>query len=1249
MKERIHFVLVLVVISILFASCQVFAASIPLRADFPAGSAPLAIPIPLAGGIPFPKAALASVENIRLLDANHREIPCQASRLAVWPDGSVKWALIDTILTTEAGQALTLEYGPEIHRAPVLNPLTAVMNASDVMISGGGVAAAIRKNGAGILDELTLDGKTIVSKEKPARLVIETLRLANGDNNNGAALPVNNFVCRDPAAIADAEKIQIDELAIESPGPLRATVLIRGRALLPHFGLTLPDEVKKLEPAGELPFSMRVSFFKDTGVIHAQHQIIFSGEPDCDFISRWGVELPGLAGAHGALVLEPGVELELNGDTLLAAKQGTRLCYAPLKEGFALIRQGWENRPCAVTQENGSAWIDFWPRQAGLWDLRRYARDWAAGESGDTKDPAGMLRFSKYAARGIAKSQDFIICANPAKIEDDAPPLVKALSGRALLLAAPGWYAQTLALGAYAPAQTSGEFAAVDATTRRKIDYHLFCQDLYGWYGKLTYGFWQSRFGQVHRNERWDSDYGRWGWALNDGGGRIGHMLMLEFLRTLERRYFDAGEAFNRINYDTNMVHTVQHLEGSKNWWTVKGCSHRHNVQPFGDPYIGMRGSYPVGQRILYLMTGDGVIADGLEIVSDACFQYASGHGSRLGNSGDSDGQGSAANAMLWKYETSGDKKYLDACRTILDKSGLVPPKNIADLGYGPNFGLFNAAGEYAELSGDAAFQDRLVAVARLGATEKEPDQFIYAMAVGYRFGKDETVLKALDAILHKRIMANQTALEDLLPAQWPGHPGWRTPVLDPNIIRDLPYAMAALKPPPPDMLWPAPAPASKPLPASVPSDWYKAGGEQTTAETVPAAEELIQAVAKGLGGGPGPNTKQALAIGPATWTFEKSIGDRVEVNGAAPLSSAIVPFVELATPKDDNIQQAAKFEILKGEPGTLTRDAAGKILIQARAGAATFSIRIFAAKVGNGANIDGVDSLRVEAACQISKPGTRVASWGLLIPCKLGADAHAIQTTAPGAFRLERCRLDQNDERIPNWLTSEYHWGEGVPLWPKWRESGIQIGPGKSYRIWRANRADVSPLFCDQGQGPGAWFDLTDRGAQPRWGLTARVLRSTIADAEKDAGRQAIRTNLETGLLEIQFHDAAAAPLSEAESARGLCGAADLIFHEGWRAPLSKPELSAGQYEKFIDDLNYGENFGVLALRFALSINHKVKGREWAEKIRDLGIEPREILYGMQYGDGLAAHCKKLGVPWDSMDVEGSVARVIAHYKTKN
>ena len=147
------------------------------------------------------------------------------------------------------------------------------------------------------------------------------------------------------------------------------------------------------------------------------------------------------------------------------------------------------------------------------------------------------------------------------------------------------------------------------------------------------------------------------------------------------------------------------------------------------------------------------------------------------------------------------------------------------------------------------------------------------------------------------------------------------------------------------------------------------------------------------------------------------------------------------------------------------------------------------------------------------------------------------------------------------------------------------------------------------------------------------------IADEFERQGLDARQTS-----LKVSIHGAE--PWTEAAGAAGLVGAADIIFHEGWRPPLSRPELTPAQYRKFVDDLNYGGHYGLCAYRFRRDRNHRVTGRKWMEQIRDIGVEPREILYGMQWHDGLAAHCRKLGVEWDPADVEGSIRRVIDHYR---
>jgi len=50
---------------------------------------------PVTFGIPFPKGTLTSPENVRVLNPIGEEVPIQVSVLGEWPDGSIKWLLVD--------------------------------------------------------------------------------------------------------------------------------------------------------------------------------------------------------------------------------------------------------------------------------------------------------------------------------------------------------------------------------------------------------------------------------------------------------------------------------------------------------------------------------------------------------------------------------------------------------------------------------------------------------------------------------------------------------------------------------------------------------------------------------------------------------------------------------------------------------------------------------------------------------------------------------------------------------------------------------------------------------------------------------------------------------------------------------------------------------------------------------------------------------------------------------------------------
>ncbi len=87
---------------------------VALRIHAPAAAVPS--PWPVTCGVPFPRGELGSDRHLRLIDADGRPVPIQTSTTSRWPDGSVRWILLD-FRHRGAGRTYTLEYGPDIRRA----------------------------------------------------------------------------------------------------------------------------------------------------------------------------------------------------------------------------------------------------------------------------------------------------------------------------------------------------------------------------------------------------------------------------------------------------------------------------------------------------------------------------------------------------------------------------------------------------------------------------------------------------------------------------------------------------------------------------------------------------------------------------------------------------------------------------------------------------------------------------------------------------------------------------------------------------------------------------------------------------------------------------------------------------------------------------------------------------------------------------------------------------------------------------
>ncbi|MEA3364816.1 MAG: hypothetical protein U9Q79_04170, partial [Candidatus Hydrogenedentes bacterium] len=74
--------------------------TVPLRIAEPTSGARTDWPV--TTGLPFPEGTVADVGDLRLFDPSGRPVPLQADEFSRWPDGSLKWAVLSSLATTQS-------------------------------------------------------------------------------------------------------------------------------------------------------------------------------------------------------------------------------------------------------------------------------------------------------------------------------------------------------------------------------------------------------------------------------------------------------------------------------------------------------------------------------------------------------------------------------------------------------------------------------------------------------------------------------------------------------------------------------------------------------------------------------------------------------------------------------------------------------------------------------------------------------------------------------------------------------------------------------------------------------------------------------------------------------------------------------------------------------------------------------------------------------------------------------------------
>lgn len=311
-----------------------------------------------------------------------------------------------------------------------------------------------------------------------------------------------------------------------------------------------------------------------------------------------------------------------------------------------------EMYPKELAVENGTLRAYVWPPGSRWLDTRRYSRQFGEAES---------TSYGQGRAIGVSRTTDLFIYFH----RGEGPPasVARQFNHPALLVADPDWYCYTRVAGNFHTYDMKG-FPKLETALETWIDYMLYHQGLWVWFGHYDFGDFQT---VKTRGAGWAFDRGRWAWMNNEA--LVDWALWLEFLRTGRRDYFEPAEAMSRHILEVDCINSTQYTSGQN----VKMWGHRHNVNHWGDGYVGMRVNACTGMKHEYYFTGNLRTKHQLDMVYERDLIRLN----RYNSTGDN--IGAVLNALLYKWKTGDEEAhkrliaFVNFCCDIWQKEDFFP------------------------------------------------------------------------------------------------------------------------------------------------------------------------------------------------------------------------------------------------------------------------------------------------------------------------------------------------------------------------------------------------------------------------------------------------------------------------------------------------------------------------------------------------------------------------------------------------
>ncbi len=506
---------------VLFAGLSWDATAVELMVEEPAG-VPSSDMEWVTTGVPLPQGAVRNAKELCVVQGS-RKLPSQVKNLCAWPDGSVKWALCTFPVKLEANGDAEVKLA-DTGNSTKGSPLSVKDGSKEIIVNTGVIEARIDKENFRILDEVKRNNNVLLKQ----------------DQSDGAILWLS------PNRSINAADIQPEEMVIEEEGPCRVCVTAKGR----FKGAMTKGGKEMIRWTCRLYFNamsdqVRIHFtLGNDGAMGANRRdgreyfkfdalTLDFGLKLGNVVKVAGDEANGTVSGDKAFVLrqrgaykKPGIFEARLGDKVLVNDQSRSsgaLAIAGRQGGLLFAtRDFWQNYPkeLKVTPEKLS--VALWPEFGGY------------PEGRDVYNLCG----------GRQKTYQMVLSFGGGG-KDEAGNLAKRLNKPLMALAEPEYYADCGALGLLGPAGVKTGNEELDAKIKRYDELQRSKP------AGLTEAAEKQRLGPYYN---W-VNYGDLNWAAGSCSLHYDwtHIMLIHWLRTGQRDFFEWGSAMARHQHDIDM------------------------------------------------------------------------------------------------------------------------------------------------------------------------------------------------------------------------------------------------------------------------------------------------------------------------------------------------------------------------------------------------------------------------------------------------------------------------------------------------------------------------------------------------------------------------------------------------------------------------------------------------------------------------------------------------------------------------